>query len=299
MKRGARRFARILQGRPGQALLAPNMRFRVQHWRVETAAWGARAPVRIAVLSDLHWGYRPVTPEKVRAIKRRAAALAPDIILFLGDLAEGLSRAAKVRHVEAGAAALAGFRAPLGCYAVLGNHDWHDDAAVQSQKSGTPEAAHHLEAAGYRVLQNTAMRPEGQGFWLAGLASQRAFKGRRGRARPAGADDLAATLAAAPGDDPVILLAHEPDIFPDLTDPRIVLTLSGHMHAGQIRLFDRALYAPSTYGTRYAYGCFQAEGRHLVVSGGLGCSTIPLRIGIVPEITCIECCAPGQTWSAA
>ena len=64
--------------------------------------------------------------------------------------------------------------------------------------------------------------------------------------------------------------------------------LSGHMHGGQIRPFGRPIYAPSRHGTTYAYGHHQLDGRHLVVSGGLGCSTIPLRIGIVPEITVVD-----------
>ncbi|MEM7719949.1 MAG: metallophosphoesterase [Pseudomonadota bacterium] len=299
MKSRARRLVRFLKGPLGHAVLAPNLRFRVQHWRVETPLWGDRPSLRIAVLSDLHWGYRPVTTAMVAAVKRRVAALAPDLVVFLGDLAEGRGLEAKARHVEAGAAALAGLGAPLGCYAVLGNHDWHDDAAVQRDRVGVPVAATHLERAGYRVLQNTALRPGREDIWLAGLASQQAFKEPKGKVRRTGADDLTATLAAAPGDDPIVLLAHEPDIFPALPDPRVVLTLSGHMHAGQIRLFGRALYAPSRYGTRFDYGHFEEAGRHLIVSGGLGCSTIPLRIGIVPEITCIECCGPGRAGSVA
>ncbi len=281
-----------MQSAVGCTFLAPNRRFRVQRWQVEVPGWGARPPLRIGILSDLHWGYGPVGAPFVAAVKRRLMALAPDMVVFLGDLSEGRTRSDKVRNLEAGAASLAGLTAPLGSFAVLGNHDWHDDAAAQMRRSGPVAAAAHLEAAGFTVLQNSALRPGRDDLWLAGLDSQRAFKSEPNDANASGADDLDATLAAATGDDPIILLAHEPDIFPDIADPRVALVLSGHMHAGQIRPFGRALYAPSVHGTRYDYGLFRDGGRHLIVSGGLGCSTLPLRIGIVPEITSVDLRGP-------
>jgi predicted MPP superfamily phosphohydrolase len=45
---------------------------------------------------------------------------------------------------------------------------------------------------------------------------------------------------------------------------------------------------PSRYGNRYAYGHVQEEGRSLVVSGGIGCSILPIRFGVPPEITLVE-----------
>ena len=286
--RRKRLLAKALRFSPVRALVAPNLRFRVQKWRVTHQNWGDRPTLRIGILSDLHWGFRPVTPSLIRAAKIRLAALSPDIVLFLGDLSEGKDSNAKQKNLIAGAKALGGMSAPLGLYAVLGNHDWHDDPAAQARRTGPVAAAEVLEQQGFGVLQNEAAYLEGAKAWIAGLDSQQAFKGERGEAKRAGADDMPAILSEIAGDQPVILLAHEPDIFPDLDDPRIVLTLSGHMHGGQIRPFGRAIYAPSRHGTKYAYGHYQNEGRHLVVSGGLGCSTIPVRIGIVPEITLVE-----------
>jgi hypothetical protein len=92
---------------------------------------------------------------------------------------------------------------------------------------------------------------------------------------------------------PVILLAHEPDIFPRVPG-RVALTLSGHTHGGQVRLFGYSPVVPSRYGNRYAYGHVTearahspARPRHLVVSGGLGCSIMPVRVGVPPEITVV------------
>lgn len=55
-----------------------------------------------------------------------------------------------------------------------------------------------------------------------------------------------------------------------------------------MRIFGHAPVVPSRYGDRYAYGHVVEEGRHLVVSGGLGCSIAPVRLGVPPEITVIE-----------
>ena len=101
-------------------------------------------------------------------------------------------------------------------------------------------------------------------------------------------DDLPGTLAQIAEDGtPVILMAHEPDIFPEVPE-RVALTLSGHTHGGQVRLFGWSPIVPSRYGNRYAYGHVREGARDLVVSGGIGCSILPVRFGVVPEITVIE-----------
>jgi uncharacterized protein len=89
-------------------------------------------------------------------------------------------------------------------------------------------------------------------------------------------------------DDPVILLAHEPDIFPDVP-ARVALTLAGHTHGGQIVLpvIGRSL-TPSKYGERYAYGHIVEQGCHMIVSGGLGCSNVPMRLGVPPEVVRVQ-----------
>ena len=122
----------------------------------------------------------------------------------------------------------------------------------------------------------------GQQFWLAGIGDQIAHRIGHGRFR--GVDDLPGTLAQVTTDDPVILLVHEPDIFPRVP-PRVALTLAGHTHGGQIRVpLIWPAFVPSRYGERYAYGHVVEHDRHLIVSGGLGTSIIPARLGVPPEI---------------
>jgi predicted MPP superfamily phosphohydrolase len=142
-----------------------------------------------------------------------------------------------------------------------------------------------LAAAGIPVLENEAVRltKDGQAFWLLGLGDQLAIWGRTKR----GVDDLPGTLAQLTDAAPAILLAHEPDIFARVPD-RVALTLSGHTHGGQVRLAGYSPMVPSRFGNRYAYGHVVENGRHLIVSGGLGTSIMPVRFGVPPEIVLIQ-----------
>ncbi|MBX9925034.1 MAG: metallophosphoesterase, partial [Hyphomicrobiaceae bacterium] len=180
-------------------------------------------------------------------------------------------------------------------HAVLGNHDWWQDVSVQLKRSGPVPAGTALKRAGIPVYENSAVRlvKDGRPFWLAGLGDQWAYW-PRGELRPPyglhryeGVHDLAGTLAQVTDNAPVILLAHEPDIFPEVPD-RVAVTLSGHTHGGQVTLAGYAPIVPSRYGRRYVYGHIVEGGRNLVVSGGLGCSGLPVRFGRPPEIVLVE-----------
>src|SRR5690606_31354189 len=151
-----------------------------------------------------------------------------------------------------------------------------------------------LEGAGIPVYQNSAVRleKEGRPFWVAGLGDQWAF---RGIGQSGGVDDLVGTLDKITDDAPVILMVHEPDIFPRVP-PRVALTLAGHTHGGQVTFAGYAPIIPSKYGQRYRYGHIVEEGRNLIVSAGLGCSTLPIRFGAPPEIVLITV-ASGQDFA--
>lgn len=199
------------------------------------------------------------------------------------------------------AAVLAGLKAPLGVHAILGNHDWWEDIEVQRRHSGPVKSQVALEAAGIPVYQNDAFRfqKDGLPFWIAGLGDQWAFwlprSERKGVDRSdfyEGVDDLDGTLEKITDDAPVILMVHEPDIFPKVP-ARVALTLAGHTHGGQVTIGGYAPIVPSRYGQRYRYGHIVEEGRNLIVSAGLGCSSLPIRFGAPPEIVLITV-ASGQ-----
>ncbi len=264
-------------------IIEPAVRLRVRKWRIQRDDWTA-PPLRIAVLSDMHVGEPYVGLNRVKQVVRRTNALAPDVILLLGDFFashKGVSDTVKMQDL---APVLAGLEAKNGVFAVLGNHDWWDDRSAQRRGSGPNRYAEILEQNGISVLSNAAIKLETQGIWLAGLEDQLAIW-RNGK--PQGLDDLEGTLAQITDDAPVVMMAHEPDVFPTVPG-RVALTLSGHTHGGQVRLFGWSPVVPSKFGNRYAYGHVRENGRDLVVSGGIGCSILPVRLGVTPEITVVE-----------
>ncbi len=263
--------------------IEPALRLRVRGWKVRSKLWRG-APIRIAMLADLHMGDPYVTRDRLARIVTRTNALGADLIVVLGDLVAGHRFVTGQVPVADTAAILAGLKAPMGVFAVLGNHDWWDDLTAQKRGSGPVSAGIALEANGIPVLENKAIELA-DGIWLAGLGDQLALV--RGRGQFQGVDDLPGTLAQVPEDAPLILLAHEPDIFPEVPD-RVALTLSGHTHGGQVRLFGWSPIVPSRYGNRFAYGPVTEGARTLVVSGGIGCSIAPVRFGVVPEITLVD-----------
>jgi predicted MPP superfamily phosphohydrolase len=106
-------------------------------------------------------------------------------------------------------------------------------------------------------------------------------------------DDLDATLKKVTDDAPLILLAHEPDVVTRVPS-RVALQLSGHTHGGQVRVLGWSPVSPS--GRRLAYGHLRMN-CDLVVSGGLGCSIVPFRLGVPPEIVLVTLGGPSPAMS--
>lgn len=264
----------------------PAFRLRVQRYRLTPPGWPADHRLVLAVLADLHVGEPYMGLDRVGEVVAATNRLGADLVVLLGDYVAGHRFQTRGVDMADLAPVLAGLEAPLGRYAVLGNHDWWDDLAAQRAGHGPVIAGRALEGAGIPVLENRALRlVHGERpFWLLGLGDQLALLGRP---RHRGVDDLDGTLRQVTDGAPAILLAHEPDIFP-LVPGRVSLTLSGHTHGGQVRLLGYSPLVPSRYGNRYAYGHVVEEGRHLVVSGGLGTSILPVRLGVPPEIVLVE-----------
>ncbi|MGR3614666.1 MAG: metallophosphoesterase [Paracoccaceae bacterium] len=262
----------------------PALRLRVKNWTIRRDDWTA-SPLKIAILADLHVGEPYVGLSRVRQLVKRINALDADLVLLMGDYAAGHKFISKEVKIVDVAPELAKLTARHGVFAVLGNHDWWDDTAAQRRGGGPNLYAEALEEQGIPVLSNRALKLETAGIWLAGLEDQFALSLGGGRFQ--GLDDLPGTMAQVNDDAPVIMMAHEPDIFAKMPD-RVALTVSGHTHGGQVRLFGWSPIVPSRYGNRYAYGHVREEGRDLVVSGGIGCSILPVRFGVVPEITVVR-----------
>lgn len=269
-------------------------RLRVARYDISPKQWPADFPLRIAAIADLHACDPWMSLDRIQAIVDRTNRLNADVVVMLGDYVAGHRHVSRFIPAAEWAAVLGGLKAPLGVHAILGNHDWWEDDAIQRDGEGHTRSRRALEAAGIPVYENDAKRlvKDGRPFWLAGLGDQLAYLPAR-RFRPLsriGVDDLSATMAKVNDDAPVILLAHEPDVAPRVP-ARVALQLSGHTHGGQVRLFGWSPVVPSRYGGKFAYG-HSREKCDVVVSGGLGCSIMPFRLGVPPEIVLVTLGSP-------
>ena len=251
----------------------------VTRYRLNPRGWPAGQKLTITVIADLHANGPNMGHARIREIVDLANAQQSDIVLLLGDYVATHRFVTEQVPFAVWAGELARLKAPLGVHAILGNHDWwFHQAEIRAALAGVK----------IPVMENTAilLGDSGARFWLAGLGDQLAYP--LGRRRFRGVDDLPGTLAQIKTDDPVILMAHEPDIFPQVPD-RVALTLAGHTHGGQVRVpFIWPVLVPSQYGARFAYGHISEGGRDMIVSGGLGTSIMPVRLGVPPEILRIE-----------
>lgn len=237
----------------------------VRRLAVHLRDWPAgAAPMRVALLSDLHVAGPDTPPARIARIVAQVNALRPDLVLIAGDIEQERTLSTRLYDAAEASAPLAGLRARYGTIAVLGNHDYSD--------AGATDLPPRLAAAGVTVLRNQAVR--------------------RGALTIAGADDLyhgkfrptrmIRAAHALPG--PVLVLSHTPDVAPMLP-PDLPIVLAGHTHCGQIA---PPLLGPiktaSRYGRRYACGLIREPGRDVLVTAGIGTSGVPLRIGAVPDL---------------
>jgi hypothetical protein len=221
---------------------------------------------RIAHLSDFHFGPL-VEPHSLRAALDTALHLKPDLIALTGDFVS------RFTHGEAKSItnALRHLHARDGVLAVLGNHDWWEDA---------DDVAHAVRAAGITLLRNqhVSLRRDGAALFLAGVDDAQVRRA-----------DLPRALAGVPHEATVILLAHEP-YFADTAsrDGRVALQLSGHSHGGQIVLprFDEAVLRFLGHH-RYPRGLNRVREMFVYTNRGLGVVGLPVRINCPPEVTLI------------
>ena len=260
--------------------IEPFLRLAVQHHRVTPAGWPPGLTLRVAALADLHAGAPIMAEARIEQIVAATNALAPDITVLLGDYGPSSRFVTRLLAHDDVARRLGALRARFGVFAVNGNHDWwEDEAAMRAGRGAVPSIARAFEAAGIVVLSNRVRRAGP--VLVGGLDSTWAFGSSRG------ADDLPRLMRDVSGDTPLLLLVHEPDIFPRLP-ARAAVTFCGHTHGGQVRLLGYSPRIPSRYGNRYAWGHVREDGRDLIVSGGLRTTTLPVRFGVPPEITLVE-----------
>lgn len=234
--------------------------------------------LRIVQLSDIH--YEQFTePYYIRQVVAQVNRLAPDLVLMTGDfISEGPQSDWRDAQMSFPCAEiLSGIQCPQR-WCVLGNHDATVNPEIVTEA---------LESHGLPVLANRHVPLERNGarLWIAGV-------------KDVGVSDPDLHLAAPRGlqsaQEPVILMAHEPDFADDVVQHGGVdLMLSGHTHGGQIRLpLVGALYLPPL-GRKYVEGLFPlANGLQLYVNRGIGSVGVPFRFYCRPELTLITLRSP-------
>jgi predicted MPP superfamily phosphohydrolase len=262
----------------------PGLRLNVTSYRVTPPRWPDGLTLKAAVLADLHACEPWMPASRVHGIANLTNDLAPDIIFLLGDFSGGHRFVTGPVMPDEWGEALSVLKAPLGVYAVLGNHDWWHGALPGMPADGAEGVRRALRSAGIDVLENNALRltKNGQPFWVAGLGDQIGEPKAHWRFRSL--DDLAGTMAQIKDHAPVILLAHEPAIFQRVPD-RVSLTLCGHTHGGQVNLpvFSQR-FLRHHYGSDLIYGHIVQRDHHLIISAGLGTSYAPVRFMRPPEV---------------
>ena len=233
----------------------------VRYDTLSMADWPAgAAPIRVALISDLHVGSASTDPARIARLVARVDALRPDLILLAGDFLAGddpVGPATTGRLL----APLARLRAPLGVFAVLGNHDhWTGAATV----GGT------LADLGVTLLSNQAVAIGP--LVLGGLDDP-----VTGHSRAGPVIEALRGMAGAR-----IVLAHSPQNAGSLP-PDMRLMLAGHTHCGQLvlpligALDNRLRHDP------YRCGLVRDRGRVTIVTAGIGTSELPLRLGAPPD----------------
>ncbi|NJO82923.1 MAG: metallophosphoesterase [Blastochloris sp.] len=222
-----------------------------------------RPLLRIVFASDFHAG--PTThPQTLLNACQALSDARPDVLLLGGDFVSLESR-----YIDVLAEALAHVSAPLGRFAVMGNHDlWADDVPI----------VRRLTQAGVQVLinQNIQLAPPFDHVWICGIDDP-----------TSGRPDAATALHGADGVRVVVM--HSPEGLHALQHHHFDLALCGHTHGGQIcRPSGRPIWSPpGFYNQQYVYGRFQlgAHGRQtLIVSRGVGYGGLPIRLFAPPEI---------------
>jgi len=227
---------------------------------------------RIAQLSDFHFDpHFSVVP--LRKAVETLNQLKPDLIVLTGDFVTvpAFSKAGQAKrsaaNIEPCSELLAQLHAPAGLLACLGNHDLGTDPVRITRT---------LHSRGIEMLRNASLplQREASRLWLCGVDD--VLEGHA---------DLDLTLRGIPADEPVILLAHEPDFALEASRRRVDLQLSGHSHGGQVRIpFLGAPYLPEL-GRKFPKGLYKIGPLTLYTNVGIGTIRIPVRFDCPPEIT--------------
>ncbi|GED66553.1 metallophosphoesterase [Brevibacillus reuszeri] len=219
---------------------------------------------KLVHFSDVHLGHY-LEPQDLQKITDRIIAEQPDLICFTGDLVDESTRA-----LSAAVPILSQLQAPLGKYAVLGNHDYRLSEQMVIRNA--------LTASGFEVLdnRNVPLTKNDDQVYVAGVDDVLH-----------GVPNIQQALTAIPEGKTVILLAHEPDFADEAVNYPVHLQLSGHSHGGQVRLPIIGHLMTPKLAHKYVQGMYQVGNHSMQVytNRGIGTTILPVRLFCRPELT--------------
>ena len=222
--------------------------------------------LRVIQLSDIHAGIF-MTREEIRRYADQVIALQPDLFVLTGDFISN-----SISFLPGCLEEMARVRARYGTFATLGNHEhWYE---------GLGELQTIFRQSRIPLLHNAhqKIRTEQGLFAVAGIDDLRA-----------GRPDLKAALHGLDSSIPTLLLSHRPEIFPQAAAYGIPLTLAGHYHGGQIKLFlPGGGISLAHLRTPYPEGLYRINASRLYVNRGIGTTFTPVRLNVPPEITLLN-----------
>lgn len=223
--------------------------------------------LRVVHLTDIHAGLY-MRKNDIRELVARVNALRPDLFVLTGDY---ISKS--IDHLPGCLEEIAKVHAPLGIFAVLGNHEHWYGSISRIQEIFSQNHIPLLINA-HRVIHT-----ERGSLAVVGIDDLRSGK-----------PDLMKALRGLDSGMPIILLSHRPEIFPKAAARGIRLTLSGHYHGGQVKLsLPSRDISLAHFVTPYPEGLYRLNGSQLYVSCGIGATSItPVRFNVPPEITLLN-----------
>ena len=260
-------------------------RFKVHHLHINTHTLSPGfGKLRVVQISDLHLGSFNFRYHILERAVRLINQLQPDLILFTGDLVNNFAW-----ELKGWGQVLEKLEAKLGKFAVLGNHDYGDYSSWSTpelKKSNFESIKYFYKKINFKLLlnENSILLHNGEEIAVIGVENwgHPPFK-KYGNLKKA--------LKKCEHVKFKILLSHDPSHWPEevVEHTDIVLTLSGHTHGMQAGVtLKNKQWSPIKYKYKHWAGLHREASQYLNVNRGLGWMGFPGRLGMRPEITCID-----------
>lgn len=250
-------------------IIEPHIILDVEEVPIKIEKWNSNLDnLKIAVVGDIHAGKPFFEDWRVKKIVDKINSLSPDIVLLVGDYVNGGWYQSSM-NLEKLASLLSKIKAPLGVYAILGNHDY---------LYGAGQIRKMINSTNIKLLENSNAKvdtPKGS-FYISGIAD------------PLSADySYSQALKGIGKNSPVIFLSHTPDVFREIPSEASI-AFSGHTHGGQVKLpFIGALFSNTFAKVKLIEGEYRNGPKTIFVTRGLGTSRLPVRFLCTPVISLI------------